>query len=89
MVHRAYLNPVGATSDKLTAGAGQLAMEDQRIEAIIKAHTKMPQERWEQHKYTDVWLSAQEAVEYELADSIGEFSPPPGTRLFNVWPPQS
>jgi len=88
MLHRAYLNPIAATSDKLTAGAGYLGLEDSRVEAIIKTHTQLPAEKWEQHKYADVWLSAKEAIDYGFADRIGEFAPPPGTRLFNVWPPQ-
>ncbi len=89
MIHRAYLSPIASTSDKLTASAGYLGLEDERVEAIIKTHTKLPPEKWQQHKYADVWISAKEAIEYGFADSMGEFAPPPGTRLFNVWPPQS
>jgi ATP-dependent Clp protease, protease subunit len=89
MVHRAYLNPVAATADRMAAGADQLAMEDARIEGIIKSHTNLPADKWQQHKYADVWLSAAEAVSCGLAQDIGEFSPPPHAKIFNVWPPQS
>ena len=88
MIHRAYLNPVAATADRMAAGADQLAMEDARIEAIIKSRTKLPANKWEQHKYADVWLSASDAVNWGLAE-IGEFSPPANTKLYNIWPPQN
>lgn len=89
MIHRVYLNPVAATSDKLAASAGYLELEDDRVETILKTHTKLPADKWQQHKYTDVWINSKEAVNYGFADIVGEFSPPPGARLFNIWPPQN
>lgn len=88
MIHRSYLNPVGANADRITAAAEQLAMEDARTEAILRENTNLGPAKWEQHRYADVWLSAQESVDCGLAE-FGEFSPPSGTKLFNVWPPQN
>jgi ATP-dependent Clp protease, protease subunit len=89
MIHRAYLSPVAATSDRMSAASGQLSLEDARTEAIFKNTAEIPQEKWEQHKYADVWFSADDAVKYKVAHKIAEFAPPPNTRLFNVWPPQN
>jgi ATP-dependent Clp protease protease subunit len=87
MIHRAYSSPIG-TSERLSAAANQMEMDDKRIEAILKAHTKIPADKWELHKFADVWLSADDAVAYDIAE-IGEFAPPKGQKLFSVWPPQN
>lgn len=88
MIHRAYISPAAATSDRLTAAAGAIAMDDERIESILKTHTKIPKDKWDMHKFADVWFSAKEAVDFEIAESIEEFAPPKGQQIFNVWPPQ-
>lgn len=85
MIHKAYINPIIGTSDRLVAHAGHMALEDRRIEAILKDETEIGEEKWEQHKYADVWLSADEAIKAKIADGYGEFAPPVGTQVFNVW----
>jgi ATP-dependent Clp protease, protease subunit len=89
MIHRAFVSPPMATSDKLTAAAGQMLIDDDRTESILKMHTKIPKDKWDLHKFADVWFSAKEAIEFGIADSIAEFSPPQGTQIYNVWPPQN
>lgn len=89
MIHRAYISPAGAGSERLAAAADQIILEDDRIEAILKAHTKIPADKWQTHKFADVWFSAKDSVDYGVADAIAEFSPPMGAKLFNVWPPQT
>jgi ATP-dependent Clp protease protease subunit len=88
MIHRAYINPSMATSDRLIAAADQMIMDDARIEGILKQHLQLPKEKWEAHQFSDVWISADDAISYGLGH-LGEFSPPLGTKIFNVWPPQS
>lgn len=88
MIHRTYINQLG-TSERLTAAANQISIDDQNIESILKEHTKIPADKWEMHKYTDVWFSANDAVNYGIADSLDDFAPPLGTKLINVWPPQN
>ncbi len=88
MIHRAYISPTAATSDRLSAAADQIVIDDDRIERILKLHTKIPPDKWEIHRFADVWISAKDAVDYKIADGIGEFAPPVGQQIFNVWPPQ-
>jgi ATP-dependent Clp protease, protease subunit len=88
MIHRAYVNPSMATSERLQAAADQMIMDDDRIETILKHHTQIPSEKWEMHKYSDVWISSDDAIEWRFGE-YGEFSPPVGTRLYNIWPPQN
>jgi ATP-dependent protease ClpP protease subunit len=54
MIHRAYVSPSMATSDKLTAAAGQILMDDERIESILKIHTTIPKDKWELQIF-NVW----------------------------------
>ncbi|EFI52018.1 ATP-dependent Clp protease proteolytic subunit [Afipia sp. 1NLS2] len=89
MIHRSYLSPVAANADRMAASAEYLAIEDTRTESILKEHTKIPPTKWEQHKFSDVWISSEEAKSFGIAEEIGEFSPQAGAKLFNVWPPQN
>lgn len=88
MIHKAYLNPAIGGADRLVAAVDHLRLEDQRIESILKEHSNIPAEKWEMHKYADVWLSANDAAVYGICE-IGEFAPPLGSPFFNVWPPQN
>jgi ATP-dependent protease ClpP protease subunit len=85
MVHRSYISPAMATTERLSSAAGQMTLDDERVESILKLHTKLPTEKWEAHKFADVWLSAKEAETAGIG-TIGEFAVPLGTKLFNVWP---
>jgi ATP-dependent Clp protease, protease subunit len=60
MIHRSYVSPAMATSDRLMAAADQIIMDDERIETILKLHTKIPADKWDMHKFSDVWISAKE-----------------------------
>lgn len=85
MIHKAYLGPVIATADKFVAHANQMAIDDARIEAILKTETKIAADKWDVHKYADVWFSADDAIQAGIADGFGEFAPVVGKPIFNVW----
>lgn len=84
MIHRTYASPQYATSDRLHATAHGLTLDDKRTEAILRAHLKMPDEKWDTHKYADTWLTSDEALKAELVTEIGDFAPPLGQHLFYV-----
>jgi ATP-dependent Clp protease protease subunit len=84
MLHRTQISPTGATAERLQAITKNVALDDQRTEAILRYHLKMPDDLWEVHKTADLWLSAEEAVKYGLATKIAEFAPPFGSQVFNV-----
>jgi ATP-dependent protease ClpP protease subunit len=67
------------------AFADYLAVEDQRAEAIVKAHTRIPAERWQalMAGTRDVVFRAEEAVEFGIAAGVRDFAVPPGQQLFN------
>ncbi len=84
MIHKGSNNPDSSGVGKLKAVAANLTMEDARIEKILRDHLTLPEELWTQFNYHDVFLSGTDAVEYGMADEIGEFSPPVGVNVLNA-----
>jgi ATP-dependent protease ClpP protease subunit len=44
----------------------------------------MPRNKWAHFDHNDLWFSAEEAVQFGIADEIAEFAPPVGTKLYNL-----
>jgi ATP-dependent Clp protease protease subunit len=84
MVHRTQSPLQSATAERLHALAHSVTLDDERTEAILREHIKLSDEKWAVHRAADLWLSAKEAVECNLADEIGDFSPPVGTQVYNL-----
>ena len=84
MVHRTQASPQHATAERLQAIAHSLTLDDERTEAILRQHITMGDDKWAAHKVSDLWFSAQDAVDCKLATVVGEFAPPIGTKVFNV-----
>lgn len=84
MVHRTQAVPQSATTERLHALAQSVAIDDDRTEAILRQHLKLPQEKWDVHRIADLWLTANEAVECGLATELAEFAPLVGSKVFNV-----
>ena len=84
MIHKAANSANGAGADKLKAVADNLTIDDARIEEILRAHLKLPEELWTQFRYHDVFLTGADAVSYGMADEVAEFSPPAGVRVLNA-----
>lgn len=84
MIHKASSNPDSSGVRKLKAVAGNLDLDDARVEGILRAHLRLTDEMWTQFDYHDVYLSGDDAVTYGMAESIGEFSPPLGVKVLNA-----
>jgi ATP-dependent Clp protease, protease subunit len=84
MIHKSTYNPNAAGADKLKAVADNLAIDDVRVEEILRAHLRLPDELWTQFRFRDVYLTGTDAVSYGMAEEIGEFSPPPGIKVLNA-----
>jgi ATP-dependent Clp protease protease subunit len=79
MVHRTRFQPLQpAQAGALEALAHTAVLDDRRTEEIIRACTTIPDERLAYMNNYDLWLNANEAVEYGIAQEKGEFSPPFG-----------
>lgn len=84
MIHRAHNSPQLANASKLKNASDSLVLDDTRMEHILRERSNLPQEIWNQLEHHDVYISGSDAVKYGLADEIGEFAPPPGTKVLNA-----
>jgi ATP-dependent protease ClpP protease subunit len=61
-----------------------LVLEDARVESILREHiTLAADEEWSNLDDRDFFFSGKEAVDIGLAHEIGEFSPPPKTKMWH------
>ncbi|TCS35938.1 ATP-dependent Clp protease protease subunit [Paucimonas lemoignei] len=85
MIHKAtFYSSAPTTSVQLSAATQSLKVDDDRIERILKEYIRMPEERWEAHRFVDLFITAEEALQYGLIDEIADFSPPRGAKLINI-----
>lgn len=84
MIHRTQTTTQCANTQAIQSLADSAVINDQRMETILRQHITMSSEKWCQLDYRDILFTAEEAVKAGIADEIGEFSPPCGSRLFNV-----
>ncbi len=85
MIHKSYFGAqAGTNAAKLKALAEALVMEDDRIEAILRENTDIPEERWAVHPLQDVTFNAKEAIEFGIAHELREFDVPSGNQIFNI-----
>jgi ATP-dependent Clp protease protease subunit len=87
MIHKTYYSPVQATAERLQSATNAAILDDARIEKILHDELTLDQEKWEAHKYADVWLSADDALKSCLATELADFYIPPQTQIFYLGPP--
>lgn len=88
MIHKTSVNPAHPTipAHRLGSLIEALCADDERIEAILRTHTTIPDDRWALHAQQDVLFKPQEAVDFGIANEIGEFQVPDDTPVYSVWP---
>jgi ATP-dependent Clp protease protease subunit len=84
MIHKSTASPQFAGAARLKAIADGLAIDDERTEAILRSHLKLPAERWAELADREIFFSGTEAVEVGLATEIGEFAPPAGANVVTI-----
>jgi ATP-dependent protease ClpP protease subunit len=58
--------------------------EDARTEEILRAHARLPEEMLAARRHRDVFLGADDAVRYGLADAVREFALPKGRAIYQI-----
>ncbi|MCL6483392.1 MAG: peptidase S14, partial [Janthinobacterium lividum] len=53
-------------------------------ERILRDHVNLTQEQWQVHTYSDLHLTAAQALQVGMIESIRDFAPPKGKRLTNI-----
>lgn len=84
MLHRSTNSPQFATATKLSTLAKSLSLDDERTERILREHITLPDDLWTQLDYHDLYLSAEESLQFAIANEVEDFAPPIGTKIFNV-----
>jgi len=84
MIHRTQRNPASVTANMLKSLAESAALDDQRTEAILREHLKLPADKWNDFDHYDLSFTAEESVKIGIAHQIAEFLPPVGTQVFNI-----
>jgi ATP-dependent Clp protease protease subunit len=82
--HRTTASPQAANANLLKNIVGNVTVDDQRTESILREHIDMSEDKWLALNQGDLWFTAQEAVRAKIADEIEEFAPPAGTIIYNV-----
>jgi|EP01034_Spumella_vulgaris_P033454 ATP-dependent Clp protease protease subunit len=85
MVHKSHASaPSGARPDALRIIVEGLQADDARTEEILRSHVQFSEEHWRTHAYSDLHLTAAEAVKVNMIDKVTDFRPPPGRRITNI-----
>jgi ATP-dependent Clp protease, protease subunit len=83
-IHRTSISPQFAMAFALKNFAETVGIDDRRTEEILRSHIKMGEDKWSHLDRSDLWFTAQEAVACGIADKIGDFTPPSGSKIYNV-----
>jgi ATP-dependent Clp protease protease subunit len=83
-IHRTSISPQFAMAFALKNFAETVGMDDRRTEEILREHIKMGEDKWMHLDHSDLWFTAQEAVDCGIADKIGDFAPPAGGLMWNI-----
>ena len=85
MVHKSHASaPHGARPDALRIIVEGLQADDARTEAILRDHVNLRDEHWNTHAYSDLHLTATEALGVGMIDEVKDFAPPKGQRVTNI-----
>ncbi|MGK5021326.1 ATP-dependent Clp protease proteolytic subunit [Janthinobacterium sp. LB2P10] len=85
MVHKSHATASpGSRPDALSIIVEGLRADDMRTERILRDHVNLTQEQWQVHTYSDLHLTAAQALQVGMIESIRDFAPPKGKRLTNI-----
>ena len=85
MVHKSHATASpGSRPDALSIIVEGLRADDMRTERILRSQVNLTDEQWQVHAYSDLHLTADQALEVGMIESIRDFAPPKGKRLTNI-----
>lgn len=85
MVHKSHATASpGSRPDALSIIVEGLRADDMRTERILRSQVNLTDEQWQVHAYSDLHLTADQALEVGMIESIRDFAPPRGKRLTNI-----
>jgi ATP-dependent Clp protease protease subunit len=85
LIHPVVTTPGSPVATETWRGMLAYADADEaRVDAILVRHTRIPPRLLADRRSLDVMLTAEQALEFGLVESIAEFRLPPGEQLLNV-----
>ena len=84
MIHKTQTTTQAATTATIKSLTDSAILADDRTEAILREHIKMPNDKWAHFNHNDLWFSADDAVKFGIVQEVAEFAPPSGTQLFGI-----
>lgn len=88
LLHPAVWNaPSGLNTEQLRIVSRSLAKNDKDIDDILKTRITMPATKWKQARRHQLEISAQEAIDFGLADEIGQWTVPQGKSVISLMAP--
>ena len=85
MVHKSHATASpGSRPDALSIIVEGLRADDMRTERILRSHVNLTEEQWQVHAYSDLHLTAEQALDVGMIHAIRDFAPPKGKRLTNI-----
>lgn len=84
MIHKSHVTPQTGTSTQLKEQARYLSLEDARVEGILKSGINLPTAKWRLHRYSNVHLTAEEAMSFGLITAVHDFIPPAGSQIYTI-----
>jgi ATP-dependent Clp protease, protease subunit len=84
MLHRTQTTTQFTNTQALKVLAESAIANDRITEAILREHITMPAEKWSSLDHNDLFITAEQSIEFGIAQEIAEFAPPPGTRIYSL-----
>ena len=85
MVHKSHATASpGSRPDALSIIVEGLRADDMRTERILRQHVELKEAQWQVHAYSDLHLTADQALEVGLVEAVRDFEIPKGMRLTNI-----
>jgi ATP-dependent Clp protease protease subunit len=85
MVHPVTVGGNGSMASAPLQAALDAALRDEtRTESILRERTRIPEDILAARRTRDVYITAQEALQWGLVDEIGEFTLPTGNQVFQI-----
>jgi ATP-dependent Clp protease protease subunit len=82
VLHRCRLQNQSGSADQMKVLADTLAIEEARIETILRGHLDLTPEQWTDFSRYELVLTPEKAVRVGMADEIAEFSLLPHARFY-------
>jgi ATP-dependent Clp protease protease subunit len=84
MMHPVAFPSDGQSAERIQAALAAVTSDETRTEEILRERTVIPDNVLFQRRVTNVYVTADQALEFGLIHEIADFSLPPGNKIFNI-----